>query len=344
MADLRGALIGCGFFAVNQLHGWRDVEGANIIAICDKNAERLQIVGDQFGIAKRYADARDMLQNEKLDFVDIATTAPSHRALVELAAELKIPVICQKPFASNLTDAKAMICACAKNNLPLMVHENFRWQSAIMKLNEIIAAGVIGKVFWGRISFRSAYDVFSGQPYLAESERFIIEDLGIHALDVARFLLGDVENISARITRINQNIKGEDVATMLLDHGGGVSSIVDCSYATKLETESFPETLIEIDGAKGSLRLLQGYKLSVTNVAGTTHHDLSPPLLPWASTLWHNIQESVLLIQQHWVDCLRSGKEPMTSGRDNLKTLVLVEAAYESANSGETVKLAKLLN
>jgi D-apiose dehydrogenase len=344
MADLRGALIGCGFFAVNQMHGWHDAKGASIIAICDKNTERLKIVGDQFGIAKRYADARDMLLNEKPDFVDIATTVPSHRALVELAAELKIPVICQKPFASNLIDAKAMIAACAKNNVPLMVHENFRWQSAIMKISEIITAGTIGKAFWGRISFRSAYDVFSGQPYLAEGERFIIEDLGIHALDVARFLLGDVENISARITRINLNIKGEDVATMLLDHGAGVSSIVDCSYATKLETEAFPETLIEIDGAAGSLRLQQGYKLSVTNASGTTHHDLTPPLLPWASKPWHNIQESVLLIQQHWVDCLRSGKEPMTSGRDNLKTLALVEAAYESAQSGETVKPAKLLN
>ena len=73
-----------------------------------------------------------------------------------------------------------------------MVHENFRWQSAIRAVGAIVERGEIGAPFWGRVSFRSAYDVFSGQPYLATGERFIIEDLGIHILDIARFLFGDV--------------------------------------------------------------------------------------------------------------------------------------------------------
>jgi D-apiose dehydrogenase len=337
MTELRGALIGCGFFAVNQMHGWRDTNGAHIVAICDLDTNRLNMTGDQFAISKRYVDARHMMLSEKPDFVDIATTVPSHRTLVELAAELKIPVICQKPFAANMTDAKAMVAACAAASVPLMVHESFRWQSAIMKVKTTLESGAIGKPFWGRVSFRSAYDVFSGQPYLAEGARFIVEDLGIHALDVARFLLGDVDNVSARITRINTHIKGEDVATIMLDHGAGVTSIVDCSYATLQETEPFPQTLIEIDGSGGSLRLSQGYQLAVTNHAGTVHRDVAPPLLPWAAKPWHNIQESVSLIQQHWVDCLRQGVEPSTSGRDNLQTLALVEAVYESANTGKTV-------
>ena len=343
MTNLRGTLIGCGFFAVNQMHGWRDVSGADIIAICDTNPARLSTIGDQFNITPLYTDARTMLETERPDFVDIATTVPSHRALVELAASLKIPVICQKPFAQNIADAKAMVAACAATNTPLMVHENFRWQSTVRHVKQVITQNQIGKPFWGRVSFRSAYDVFSGQPYLAEGERFIVEDLGIHALDVARFLLGDAHNVSARTTRINPNIKGEDVATMLLDHGAGVTSVVDCSYATIQETEAFPETLIEIDGDKGSLRLTQGYQLAVTTLSGTRHEDISPPLLPWASKPWHNIQESVVLIQQHWVDCLKAKCEPDTSGRDNLQTLALVEAVYESSRTGKTVSIGDLL-
>lgn len=343
MTNLRGALIGCGFFAVNQMHGWRDVIGADIIAICDTNPARLKTIGDQFNVTARYADARTMLETECPDFVDIATTVPSHRVLVELAAELNIPVICQKPFAQNIADAKAMVAACAATNTPLMVHENFRWQSAIRHVKQVITKHEIGKPFWGRVSFRSAYDVFSGQPYLAEGERFIVEDLGIHALDVARFLLGDVRSVSARTTRINPNINGEDVATMLLDHGAGVTSVVDCSYATKRETEAFPETLIEIDGDQGSLRLTQGYKLAITNATGTRHADVTPPLLSWASKPWHNIQESVVLIQQHWVDCLKAKREPDTSGRDNLQTFALVETVYESAKTGKTVSIGDLL-
>jgi D-apiose dehydrogenase len=343
MRELRGVLIGCGFFAVNHMHGWRDVKGASIVAICDQNAERLNGVGDQFDIATRYSDARAMLEKERPDFVDIATTVSSHRHLVELAAELNIPVICQKPFAQNLDDAKAMVTICANANVPLMVHENFRWQSAVLKVKKVLQHGAIGKPFWGRVSFRSAYDVFSGQPYLAEGERFIVEDLGIHALDVARFLFGDALNVSARTTRVNPNIKGEDVATILLDHGEGVASVVDCSYATKLETETFPETLIEIDGTEGTLRLGQGYNLTVTNAAGTTKQDVSPQVLPWNSKPWHNIQESVALIEQHWVESLNNGTEPATSGRDNLQTIALVEAVYESARTKRTVIVSELL-
>ncbi|TGW07040.1 Gfo/Idh/MocA family oxidoreductase, partial [Mesorhizobium sp. M2D.F.Ca.ET.145.01.1.1] len=167
MAELRGALIGCGFFAVNQMHAWRDIEGASIVAICDRDPERLRIVGDQFGVARRYADAAAMFAAEKLDFVDIATTVGSHRPLVEMAAENRVPVICQKPFAPTLADAKAMVKACTDAGVPLMVHENFRWQSPIQAVRAVLDSGEIGTPFFGRISFRSGYDVFSGQPYLA---------------------------------------------------------------------------------------------------------------------------------------------------------------------------------
>ncbi|SCB25930.1 Gfo/Idh/MocA family protein [Rhizobium hainanense] len=343
MAELKGALIGCGFFAINQMHAWQDVEGARIVAICDRDPERLKLVGDQFGIERRYADAAAMFADGGFDFVDIATTVASHRALVEMAASHRIPAICQKPFAKTLSDAKAMVAACATAGVPLMVHENFRWQTPIQAVKTVLQSGAIGEPFWGRFSFRSGYDVFSGQPYLAEGERFIIEDLGIHTLDIARFILGDVASLTARTKRVNPKIKGEDVATILLDHESGATSIVDVSYASKLATEPFPETLIELDGTKGSIRLSQGYRLEVSGPDGVTISDASPQLLSWASRPWHNIQESVLAIQQHWTDRLANGGETSTSGADNLKTLALVEAAYESAASLRSVDIGAML-
>ncbi|MFC3570209.1 Gfo/Idh/MocA family protein [Paracoccus simplex] len=326
---MKGALIGCGFFAQNQMHGWAGIEGVRIVAVCDRDPARREQTTARFG-ARPYADAAAMLAAEALDFVDIATTVAAHRPLVDLAARAGLHVICQKPFAETMTDARAMVAAVDAAGKILMVHENFRWQSAVRAAIGAVRAGAIGTPFFGRVSFRSGYDVFSGQPYLATDPRFIIQDLGIHILDVARALFGDVATLSATTRRMNPAIRGEDVATMLLEHESGATSVVDCSYATRRMPETFPETLLEIDGDTGTLRLDAGYRLLIQTKAEEVR-DVAPPVLPWAERPWHNIQESVQIIQQHFVDCLRAGVQPETSGHDNLKTLALVEAAYRSA-------------
>lgn len=255
---IRGGLIGCGFFAANQLHGWRDVEGAEIGAICDTDPGRLEAMGDAFGIEARYTSAAEMLQAERLDFVDIATTPPSHRMLVELAAAAGIPVICQKPLAASFDDARGMVAACDAAGVTMMVHENFRWQAPIRALRETIGEGRIGTPFFARFSFRSGFDVYAAQPYLAEGERFIIEDLGIHVLDIARSVMGEVRRLFCCTQRVNPRIRGEDVATILLEHDSGATSIVDCSYATPIHDDPFPQTLVEVDGERGRLAPRKG--------------------------------------------------------------------------------------
>ncbi len=76
-------------------------------------------------------------------------------------------------------------------DVPLMIHENFRWQTPILAVKAVLDSGESARPSGARVSFRSGFDVFSGQPYLAKSKRFIIEDLGIHSLDIARYLFGD---------------------------------------------------------------------------------------------------------------------------------------------------------
>lgn len=342
MTKLKGALIGCGFFAQNHMHAWSGIDGVEIVALCDCDPICLNSTAAAFNVEATYSDVAEMIASEELDFVDIATTVSSHRPLVELCAAAHLNIICQKPFAENLVDARAMVKTVQQVNRTLMVHENFRWQSAVRAVISAIQQGEIGTPFFGRVSFRSAYDVYANQPYLATDDRFIIQDLGIHILDIARAIFGNTTSISALTNRINPKIKGEDVATMLLNHRNGATSVVDCSYSTKRLPETFPETLLEIDGDQGSLRLEAGYKLIMHKNGVDQVVDVSPPLLSWAEQPWHNIQESVLLIQQHFVDCLRAGKTPETSGEDNLNTLALVEAAYVSAQNNRTVKLDEL--
>jgi predicted dehydrogenase len=222
---------------------------------------------------------------------------------------------------------------------PVQKHENFRWQKPIQSVRKLLDEAAIGEPFWGRFSFRSGFDVYRAQPYLAQGKRFIIEDLGIHILDIARYVMGDVARLSATTQRVNSKIKGEDVATMLLAHECGATSVVDCSYASPRAQELFPQTLMEIDGSEGSIRVDADYQLTVHHKEkGTRLIQVVPPLQTWAERPWFNIQDSVLNIQAHWLECLRTGAEPQTSGRDNLKTLALVELAYVSAHNNQTVQ------
>ncbi len=337
MADLRGGLIGCGYFARNHMHGWADVPGVEIAAVCDADPDRAAVFGRDFGVSRRYTGAAEMLRTEHLDFVDVVTQPASHRGLVELAASAGVPVICQKPLAPTLEDAVAMVECCSRASVPLMVHENFRWQKPMRALKE--AAASIGSLFFGRISFRSAYDVYTNQPYLATERRFIIADLGVHLLDLARFFFGEIADLSCCTQRINPRVQGEDTATILLRTRGGASCIVDLSFSSQLDEDLFPQTLVSLEGAAGSATIGPHFALTTVTNGTISRSDVSPKVYSWSTPPGQMVQESVVEIQRHWTECLRAGAEPETSGEDNLRTLELVYGAYESAERIERYRV-----
>lgn len=332
MADiLRAAVIGCGFFAQNHLHAWNDIPDVQVVAVCDKDPEKAKAAAEKFGVPAWYDNAEQMFAAQKFDFVDIITTMPTHRALVELAARHRVHTIVQKPFAPSWEDCVAMVGACKSAGVTLMVHENFRFQAPLMAVRHVIESGEIGEPYFGRVSFRTGYDIISGQPYLALEEKFIILDLGVHVLDMARVYFGEAETIYAQTQRIRPNVRAEDMATMLLRHRSGATCIVDCSYSSWLNPDPFPQTFVHIEGSRGSLQLLDGYRMRVNSDGQAREQQVDTPLLPWTSHPWHVAQESVLNTQKHWVACLRAGIEPQTTGADNLRTYALAIAAYRSA-------------
>ncbi|OLO02960.1 Gfo/Idh/MocA family protein [Salinicola socius] len=345
---VKGALIGCGFFAENQMRAWQELEGVSIVALCDRDPRRLAHFQALFGIEDTFTDAETMFAaltgsgNRGLDFVDIATTTQAHAALVPLAARHGVDIICQKPFAGSLAMARRLIVQCAENGVSLSIHENFRWQRAVRQTIEVLRAGRIGRPFFGRISYRSGFDVYKAQPYLARVERFIIEDLGIHVLDIARALFGEVERLSCETARVNPGINGEDVATLMLHHDDGVTAVVDCSYATRLADDPFPQSLIEIDGDNGSLRLRQDFELEIHGAeGGCDRRDVRPEPPAWSEAPWWPIQESVLAFQADWLKARRHGRAVETHGEDNFNTLALVEAAYRAAAAHQSVVPAR---
>ncbi len=288
-----------------------------------------------------YTDPEELLQRETVDVVDIITAPESHEELVRLAAAHGRAVICQKPMATSLPAAERLLAACRTAGVPFFVHENWRWQAQIRALRRVLEQDAIGVPFRGRITMISAFPVFENQPFLRGIDRFILTDLGTHLLDVARFLFGEAESLYCQTSRVHADIKGEDVATVMMRMGKGTTVVVSMAYAgNPLEQDRFPQTYIFVEGDRGSIQLGPDFWVRVTTQAGTQASRYPPPPYPWADPRYAAVQTAIVPCIADICGALRGEGSAETTGEDNLKTLRLVYGAYDSAASGDAIRLA----
>ena len=131
MSELRFGVLGAGFWAPYQMAGWNEVGGVECVAICNRTLPKAEALAKRFGVPSVYSDPEELLDRERLDFLDIITEPASHGMLVNMAAERGIPVICQKPMAPALAEAEQMVRICREKEVPFYIHENWRWQNQI---------------------------------------------------------------------------------------------------------------------------------------------------------------------------------------------------------------------
>jgi predicted dehydrogenase len=195
-------------------------------------------------------------------------------------------------------------------------------------------------VFRARIDMISGFPVFRNQPALAMLKEFILTDLGTHTLDTARFLFGEADSLCCHTARVHPGILGEDVATVMLHMRTGATVIVEMAYAeAPLERECFPQTLIFVEGTRGSAEIAPDYQVRVTTGQGTDVRRCAPPRYGWADPAYDVVHANIVPCQRHLAAALRGETAPETSSADNLRTLRLVYGAYDSARQGQVVRL-----
>jgi predicted dehydrogenase len=338
MAKLKFALLGAGFWARFQLPGWYETGQVECVAVYNRTRSRAEWLAERFGIPRIYDDPEILLRSEQLDFVDIVTGVETHAMFVELAASHKFPIVCQKPLAVSLDEAERMLASCRKAGVPLFVNENWRWQTPIRALKQVIDSGVIGQPFRARIDMISGFPLFVNQPFLKELEEFILTDLGSHTLDAARFLFGEAESLYCTTQRVHSDIRGEDCATVLLRMESGMSVLVEMAYAENyLERDRFPETAIFVEGSAGSAELQLDHWLRVTTKDGTHIRRVPPPRYSWADPAYDVVHSSIVPCQANILSALLGEGPAETTGEDNLKTVRLVFGCYESARTNSVV-------
>lgn len=339
MKKLRFAVFGTGFWANYQIPAWMELDGVELVALYNRTRAKAESLARTYNVPAIYDSAAELLEKEDLDFVDIITDVDTHALFTEMAARKKIAIICQKPMAPKFPAAERMVDICAENNVPLLIHENWRWQAPIRKVKELLQTDIIGDVFKGRVSFCSGFPVFENQPFLAQLEEFILTDIGSHILDVCRFLFGEAETLYCTRTSVNKNIRGEDVANVLMRMKNGISCYAEMSYASVPEYEIFPQTLVVVEGSHGTIELRRDYRISITTKSGTDMIEVPPRMYSWVDPAYALVHSSIVDCNRDILSALQGRGQSETTGMDNLETVRLVHAAYASAANNSVVNL-----
>ncbi len=340
MEKLKFAVLGCGFWSKFQIGAWSELDGIELVALYNRTLSKARKIAACYKVASVYDDAGKLFKSEKPDFVDIITDVDTHAHFVEMAVNHNIKhIICQKPMAPDFETAKKMVDSCNKAGAKLYIHENYRWQAPIRRFRQIIDSGVIGKPFKARVSFLSGYPVFDNQPFLKELDHFILTDMGSHILDVTRYLFGECAELWCETRAINRGIKGEDLAVIMMKMKNDMPVYTEMSYASVVEHDSFSTLHVFVEGEKGSVYLGPKFEIRTTTREGTVSETVKFPSYHWADPDYIVNHESGIHVNRNILEAIQGKGQAENTGADNLETVRLIWACYESAKKGKKIKI-----
>lgn len=334
---LKGALIGAGYFAGFQAEAWGRLPGASLAAVADAVPGRAREFAARWRIPRAYDDAEAMLDEEKPDFVDVATRPEAHLALARLAARHGAHVICQKPLAPAWEDCVAMVRACQEAGVRLLVHENWRWQPWYREVRRLLDQGAFGRPYHVEFKMRTGDgrgpEPYPVQPYFREMPRLMIYETAVHFLDTFRFLLGEIRLLACRLDRINPGLRGEDYALVEILFECGAHGLIDANRISGPVPNPVTLGTFALEGERGMIRLSPDGRLWRTEYGREEAEHAFP-----ASAQGYK-GDSVWATQAHLVECLRQDRPAESEGREYLKTVAAVFACYRSAETGLPVEL-----
>ena len=342
MEKLKFAVLGTGFWSQFQVGAWSEIPEVELVALYNRTRVKAEALAERFHVTNIYDDTAELFAKEKLDFVDIITDVDTHFKFVEMAADARIKhIICQKPMAPDWETAKKMVEKSRQKGASLYIHENYRWQAPVRRFKEIMDSGVIGKPFKARVSFLSGFPVFDNQPFLKELDHFILTDMGSHVLDICRYLFGEVSKLWCQTKAVNPGIKGEDLAVIMMEMVDGMPLYTEMSYASVVEHDMFSTVNVLVEGEKGSIALGPGscFEIRTTTAHGTKLEKVEFPFYDWADPDYIVNHESGIRINRDILNAIIQKGKAENRGEDNLETVRLVWASYESAKRGELIYL-----
>jgi predicted dehydrogenase len=351
-AKVKAAVLGAGKIGYNHIRGFRNHPAAEVAALVDKSEERLAVCADEYDITNRSTDYREILKMDDIDIVSIGLPNFLHKETAVAALNAGKHVLLEKPMAMNCAEAREIVKAAEKNKRLLMVGQNHRFDENSQIVKYYIDKGDIGDPYHGRAYYLRK----NGIPKMGTwftlkklSGGGAVIDIGVHFLDLIFYLMGtfDVEAVSASVfgTFGPRDIGGgtwglsdeeessvrfdvDDYAASLIKLKGGKSVIMETSWHAYMQ----PEHNLTILGTEGGARVnpveIQRRNGAICETISSVDMEKGLPL-PTDKIV-------------HFVDCIvKEDVEPIVKVEESLMVQRVLDAVYESSETGREVRLQR---
>ncbi|MFS6938694.1 Gfo/Idh/MocA family protein [Neisseria animaloris] len=337
---IKFALVGCGRISNNHFGSFEALKDqCEIVGVCDIDPANLQAAVERTG-AKGYASYTEMLANTDADIIVLTTPSGLHPDQAVQAFEAGFHVVTEKPMATRLHDGERMVKAADNAGKRLFVVKQNRLNATLQMLKRAVEENRFGKicmvhlnVFWTRP--QSYYDQGGGWRGTWEFDGGAFMNQASHYVDLMEWLIGPVQDVQAMIST-HRDIEAEDTGVMNIRWRNGAlgsMAVTMCTYPKNLEGS------ITILGETGTVRIggMAVNEIQEWNFADSRDYDRQVKTANYETTSVYGFGHP--LYYKNVVDVMRGEAEPITDGREGLKSLELLIAAYLSARDNRTVSL-----
>ncbi len=349
---IKVGVIGVGSISHSHIAGYLANPNVELYAFCDINEEQLQVMGKTYGVERLFTKAEDMLALPEIDAVSVCTWNAAHAPCTIAALNAGKHVLCEKPMAMSVEEGRAMQEAAEKNGKLLMIGFVRRYGNDCKILKDFIDNDHFGDLYYTKATYLRR----NGNPGgwfgdLRYSGGGPLIDLGVHVIDLVRYLLGNPKPVSVYAATFRKlldrpGIKDkaeytpshmipdlkcdvEDMATALIRFDNGAVLNVEASFSLNVKSDSGS---IELFGTKAGAKIDPELEV-FTNVNDymANVNLCMPTALSFDGLFANEIA--------HFVDCVMNGTTCVSPATDGVEMMRILEAAYESARTGHEVVL-----
>lgn len=303
MNKVRWGLIGCGDISRRRVApALRELENSEFVAVSRAQAELAESFAKEFGARKWFADWRELLADDEIEAVYIATPVYLHAEQTIAAAEAGKHVLCEKPMALNVADCDRMIAACRASQVKLGVAYYRHYYPVVQRIKEIIDSGEIGPPMLAQVNAFSSFDVPKDHPrawFLSKEQGGggPMMDFGCHRIEVFLNLFGPCDSVSGFNDRLRFEREVEDTSVAFFKFASGTRATLTCTHTTSVYQDTLD--IFCTDGALHMASLNEG-TMQIRAAAGERtelhppHANLQQPLIDdFAQAVLENRQPKV---------------------------------------------------